>query len=435
KDTGGVHYHGYFDGHILIEGNSFIENRSGVGSGGAIYIQYGYATIRDNYISGNLAEDDGGGIYGGAVIENNVFVNNRTNSYGGGIYKGGIVHGNLFMNNVASFTGGGMYAWGDSFTGNTFIRNESQYSSGGGAYIRTFNNDFHIENNVFRENRADDAGGGLLVSSNGMRRIFIRNNIMTDNTCGTAGGGLYLNDSGGYHDVVFTNNTVCNNSAVNSGGGVYLSSANTVDVRNSIFWNNSAPENKEIYDYAETMVFRYCDVDDELLAVEPGCFRMDPLFVSPSEGDYHIKYGSPCMEAGDPLTLLLEDFEGDPRDAGNEITDIGADEFYTHLYCTGDFTPGGNIDGKFIGLPGTTPVGLFLGSGELDPPLKTMWGNFYLEAPWFLIPLGLPIPSDGILKIPATIPALPVGPYDVYMQALIGLAPDSLSNLFTLEIR
>jgi hypothetical protein len=114
--------------------------------------------------------------------------------------------------------------------------------------------------------------------------------------------------------------------------------------------------------------------------------------------------------------------------------EIGADEFYTHLYCMGDCTPGGSIEGKLVGLPGTSPVGLFLGSGVLDPPVPTMWGNFHLQAPWFMIPL-VPIPGDGVLVLPATIPGTPSAPYDLPMQALIGLESDSLTNLYVLEVR
>ncbi len=109
---------------------------------------------------------------------------------------------------------------------------------------------------------------------------------------------------------------------------------------------------------------------------------------------------------------------------------MGADEFYKHLYCTGDFTPNCSMEGKFIGLPATWPVGLFIGSGVLDPPLQHKWGEFYLEAPWVLFPL-VQIPADGVLVIPATLPATPA-PYDIPMQALIGW---ELSNLFVLEVR
>ncbi|MHC4946319.1 MAG: hypothetical protein ACYTG7_25170, partial [Planctomycetota bacterium] len=156
----------------------------------------------------------------------------------------------------------------------------------------------------------------------------------------------------------------------------------------------------------------------------------DPQFVYPFENDFHLTYNSPCRDSGDNRAVAeLHDIEGNPRIAWGGTVDMGADEFYTHLYVTGDETPGGSIQGKLVGLPGTTPTGLFLGSGVLDPPLPTTWGNFHLQAPWLLIPL-VPIPGDGVLVLPATIPTTPPAPYDLPMQALIGLEPDSLTNLY-----
>jgi hypothetical protein len=92
------------------------------------------------------------------------------------------------------------------------------------------------------------------------------------------------------------------------------------------------------------------------------------------------------------------------------------------------------VEGKLVGLPGSSPVGLFFGSGVLDPPQTTVWGSFHLQPPWLLLPL-IPIPADGVLDLPATIPSSPPAPYDLPMQALIGLNPDSLSNLYVLEVR
>jgi len=160
----------------------------------------------------------------------------------------------------------------------------------------------------------------------------------------------------------------------------------------------------------------------------------DPLFVNSAGNDFHLLFSSPCRNTGDNSSVTEEyDFEGDQRNAYG-IVDMGADEFYTHFYCIGDFTPSGTLTGNFVGLPGTNPVGLFFGSGVLDPPLQHKWGVFYLQAPWLFIPVGTSIPADGVLFIPATIPQNPNPPYKVFMQALIGLESDSFSNLFVLKV-
>ena len=111
---------------------------------------------------------------------------------------------------------------------------------------------------------------------------------------------------------------------------------------------------------------------------------------------------------------------------------MGVDEFYTNLYWTGDATPGGNVEIKFVGLPGILPVGLCIGTGGLDPSLKSMWGDWYLQFP-IIGPIDLvKIPSpDGVLIIPGTIPGTPPPPSSIPMQALMGA---ELSNLCVLEV-
>jgi hypothetical protein len=79
-------------------------------------------------------------------------------------------------------------------------------------------------------------------------------------------------------------------------------------------------------------------------------------------------------------------------------------------------------------------VGLFFGSGVLSTPMNTQWGDFHLQGPLLLIPL-VPMPASGVLALPATLPVSPPAPYDLPMQALIGLDPDSLTNVFVLNVR
>jgi hypothetical protein len=62
-----------------------------------------------------------------------------------------------------------------------------------------------------------------------------------------------------------------------------------------------------------------------------GNISADPRFVDPASGDYHLRFGSPCIDAG-TVAGLVADFEGAPRPFdgdGDGVAryDIGADEW------------------------------------------------------------------------------------------------------------
>lgn len=264
----------------------------------------------------------------------------------------------------------------------------------------------------------------------------------TYNTGG--GGGIYC----GYDSSPFIINcTICNNSAY-CGGGLNTYHGSHPTVVNSILWGNESPNGSQIAltskSHQSYLTISYSDVEFGKTDLheetncrvywELGMIETDPLFADETCNDFHLTYPSPCRDTGDNVySTETTDFEGDPRMVNGTI-DMGADEFFRHLYVTGNKTPGGSIVGKLVGPPGTTPVGLFLGSGILPTPIPTMWGEFWLQAPWFPFLLD-PIPSNGILELPTTLPGSISAPYDVPMQALIGLDDDSLTNLYVLEVR
>lgn len=108
-----------------------------------------------------------------------------------------------------------------------------------------------------------------------------------------------------------------------------------------------------------------------------------------------------------------------------------ADAFETHLFYAGSAFPGGAVDLQLIGPPGASPLGLWAGSGVLDPPLPSPWGDWYLKSPLFGPVLLPPIPVNGVQVFPITIPLVPSGPYELALQAIIG---DELTNLCILSV-
>jgi len=157
----------------------------------------------------------------------------------------------------------------------------------------------------------------------------------------------------------------------------------------------------------------------------------DPLFADPADNDFHLLYSSPCKDTGNNSApgVALTDFENDIRPAYG-VVDMGADEFFTHLYTKGNSFPGGTVEIHFVGLPSTAPIGLFLSSGILNTPLASPYGQWHLDFPVFLFgPLGA-IPSTGIHTFEGILPPT-IDPTTFYMQAIIG---NELTNLCTLEV-
>jgi len=66
--------------------------------------------------------------------------------------------------------------------------------------------------------------------------------------------------------------------------------------------------------------------DEDYLGLEagPDDLSVDPLFVNPGAGDYHLQASSPCVDRGTDLPIPI-DLEGDPRPIGLGF-DMGSDE-------------------------------------------------------------------------------------------------------------
>jgi parallel beta-helix repeat protein len=406
---------------VLVKPGTYMENIDFTGKAITVQSEQGVdVTVIDGNQAGSVVtctsgEDEN------SVMDGFTITNGDADHPGGGMYNyssSPTVTNCTFTNNSTTWYGGGMCndAGYPTVTNCTFSGNDA-FDGGGGMY--NSNSNPTVTNCTFSENIAY-LGGGM---GNHVSNPTVTNCTFSGNDADDGGGGMY--------NEHFSSPTVTNCTFSDNSGGMYnYNSYDSPMVINCIFWDNTP---YEIYNsgYGYPTVTYSC-VQGGYSGT--GNIDSDPLFVDQANDDFHLTFLSPCRGSGDNTAVTeLYDFEGDPRVCQGTV-DIGADECYRHLYCMGDFTPTGSIEGKLIGLPGTSPVGLFLGSGVLDPPLPTAWGNFHLQAPWFLTPL-VPIPGDGVLVLPATIPATPPAPYDIPMQALIGLEADSLSNVCLVEVR
>jgi hypothetical protein len=301
-----------------------------------------------------------------------------------------------------------------------------------------------IANNVSGLN-----GAGFMVHTS-CDATFI-NCLFIGNTAAQWGGGIRI---GATSNAVITNCTFYANHADVAGGAFGAGSGkegpiNEITMSNCILWGNTSPLGPEIAlngVHPAELTISYSDVvgGKEGVYVEPGftlnwgdgMIDEDPLFVDEASGDLHLTYTSPCKDTGDHAAVTESaDFEGDMRIAFGQV-DMGADEFYTHLYYTGDATPGGQVNVKFVGSPGD-PFALCIGMGVLDTPFHTNWGEWWNEW-WLQFPLLGPfdlgfIPSpDGLYTLEGTLPPDIPGPYSIPMQAIIG---ESLTNLCLIEVK
>jgi len=341
--------------------------------------------------------------------------------------------------------------WSDPYGGGIFCKNSSptiiyniisfNLADYGGGICCLQNASPIISGNLIVSNWAKpgsliSGGGGIICTEYSCP--FISNNVICSNSTGSSGGGIYIEQ---YSSPVILNNSIWKN--ISETGGAIECYNSAAIVTNTVLWNNEAIYGAEIRVWGSSSFnISYSNVKNGKLGVEgmlnwgDGMIDDDPMFADPANNDFHLTFTSACRNSGNNSAVtMFYDFEGDPRIVNGSV-DMGADEFYQHFYVTGDKTPGGSIEGKLVGLPGTNPLAVIFGSGILETPAQTMWGPYHLQDPWILVPLvPMQIPADGILVLPATIPLDLPAPCDVPMQALIGLNPNSMSNLEVLEVR
>ena len=263
--------------------------------------------------------------------------------------------------------GGGMYNHGSSpvLTNCTFSGNwTSWYSTSGGGMLNVDSSPV-LNRCTFEDNHADDMslGGGmsnLEGSSPTLTDCTFKGNSTTYKG---GGGGMFNGDS----SPTLRNCTLWGNSA-GSGGGMY-NSRSSPTVTNCTFSSNSASsDGGAMHNYDSSATLTNCilrgDTPDEI-GNDPdsttvvtysdiqggypgeGNMDLDPMFVNPGTGDFHLGLGSPCIDAGSNTATDLPpyDFEGDARILdgdrdGTAIVDMGVDEARYPLFVDVDATSG-----------------------------------------------------------------------------------------------
>jgi len=285
----------WYCGNASTIANNLIRNNSTV-YGGGIYCKVSSPTIERNTISDNFAVYAGAGINlfdrSSPIVRENAITGNRTGAYGGGGVACGtdacpLIENNFISGNISPEGGGGVFCqFGSSaiITNNTIVGNRAGW--GGGIHCKEANAEI-IGNSVIGNN-ADFSGGGIHSHN---CSPTITHNCVIDNTAMRYGGGISCR----FCNSAIANNTVSGNTAYWGGGGLYTRDSSP-RVKNSIFWGDSAPEIQ--VDPSGYPTITYCDVQGGWSG--QGNISADPLFVDPGAGDFHLQWGSPCIDTGDP---------------------------------------------------------------------------------------------------------------------------------------
>jgi uncharacterized repeat protein (TIGR01451 family) len=215
---------------------------------------------------------------------------------GAGLYNAGsdlALHGLMLHHNHAGEDGAGLFsAGGDLLLQDSAIYRNQADRHGAGLYVAA--GTAGLENNTFHANQAADNGGAIYNAAG----MGITNTIIVSNSAGASGGALY--------------------------------NAGTASVASSdVAFNGALPYGGTPPD-------------------ESGNQAVDPGFVDFANDDYHLRSGSPMVNAGSFAVATRADFEADVRPQAFAL-DVGADErilqqkllFYPDVYT--DTTDGVDV--------------------------------------------------------------------------------------------
>jgi len=183
---------------------------------------------------------------------------------------------------------------------------------GGGIYVAGAGTRLGMRSVVVSGNISNQRGGGVAVRDGAqvtMDRCLISKNWAID----YGGGGLDVENGA----VLTMNRSTVTGNTGTPGTAILLNTA-TWNVTNSIIWG--------VYFPLATPTFSASYSDFQSVYEGTGNINADPLFADAANGDFRLRPGSPCIDAGDPTS---------PPDADGTVADMGA---LPRMFHIGDVT-------------------------------------------------------------------------------------------------
>jgi hypothetical protein len=266
-----------------------------------------------------------------------------------GASSGSVLDG-LTLTGGSGDVGGGVQADDQDITlRHCLVRDNYAYggpgSMGAGGVV-DFHGELTILDSRIVDNQANQGAAGIRVHDG---VLVMTNTLVADNH---GAGGVHLNGAGR-----MVNATIANND-----GGVLLNTdaGGTLVITNSIIFGNGwsvAAEGNAVAQVA------YSDVEDGWPG--EGNLGINPRFVDPAGGDYHLQAWSPCIDAGTADGAPDHDLDGvaRPQNAGY---DMGVYEF-----------AGTPIPPLFTDV--ASDLGLDISSGEFGAAWGDLDGDGWLD--------------------------------------------------------
>ncbi|HOW72592.1 MAG TPA: right-handed parallel beta-helix repeat-containing protein [Phycisphaerae bacterium] len=319
--------------------------RNSAAKGGGIMSTSGNPVLTDCRLTGNVARSaNGGGMWNGSsspTLLRCAFTGNTADGGGGAVnnYAGSApaLTDCTFVENTSGGPGGAIENEGGArplLINCRLVRNSAK--NGGGISAVT-NSGFLLVNCTVSGNKAwGNWGGGIHCTGGGEATLV--GCLLVGNQAARLGGGFHCASAAGFQ---LSGCTITGNIAGQQGGGVYAGADAAGTVSNCIVWAN-APQDMSVF--SDLAHVSQCDFQSALppIACSGTCLCTDPLFMVPGhwndngtpgdpsddmwfDGDYHLRPGSPCVDAGDNTAVPpdTEDIDADGDTAEPIPVDLG----------------------------------------------------------------------------------------------------------------
>ena len=351
----------YLEGLTVEKGYIFGDNGAGIKvsndatDGGYINVYINACLIRNNHTRKNVSNvgGNGGGLfsYGYVEVTNTTFEANSSDYHGAAIYfntrspyspqsLSPKVDSCTFLSNhnvpPGSPGGSAIMNYVNLKVTNSYF--EGQY--GTGSPINSINVKLTVEGSTFNSNSTDYWGGAIQYwnSDGEVKNCLFINNMAGMGASGWGSGGaitIYDDSPASPKNVTVTNCTFWENGVVGAldpYAGAIFNRVQTLNVVNSIFWNNGW--RPLLNSAGGTATISYSDIENGLTGTSftdgGNNINLIPEFVT--EDSFRLQSTSPCVDTGNNAAVTSgTDIDGNVRfydgdGNGNVVVDMGAYE-------------------------------------------------------------------------------------------------------------